>query len=177
LDTKKIPKPYITDWGTVADPTWDTAYRKYQEGIYQTHAKEIFESIKEHIFKQAKYQCYILSDAVNRHSKARSPAPTPAHVPNTAWFARQLVARKVGYIVQSPVSVNGVHNAPNDFSLIRTWIWYPPDALAFKPDKFLGYGTILKKSQVGEKIKAQGNFQSPNLSKTIVEEYLDSYIV
>lgn len=164
------------EWGYADTKAWDEAYWKFRDDLLAKRADELFEEIRAHIAKAGAYNCYLLTDAVNRHSKARTSAPTPAHTPNTAWFARQLVARKIGYIVQSPVSVNHIHRTKGDFSLIRTWIWYPPEAMAFKPDKLLGYGTILKKSQVQDKL-LKGNLFGTSVSKSLVEEYLDSYKV
>ena len=114
---------------------------------------------------------------VNQHSKYRNGDYSYCDIyhPSTAWFARQLIEHKNGYVVQSPISVNHVHASPTDFSLVRAWLWYPEGSLAFKPDKYLGTGAIAKKEEVVEKVNDMGNFKHRNMSKSLVEEYIDGY--
>lgn len=127
---------------------------------------ETFKDIARQI--QAKgFNMYILTDGVNKFYRGMRPQPV-----NTTSFANYLIQNKIGYVTASPLAVNCVHKVPNDFSLVQTWVWIPPDALAFKPQKYLGRGKIKTRDELVATLM-EGSFA--NKTKEQTEAAVDSW--
>lgn len=161
-------------WMFTPENDWRGALEQHLKQWEKDNEKALIRGWAAWMKTQGKYGMFILSDCVNRHSKWRRGVASPEKINSTSWIGRMLVKHKIGYVVQSPVCINETHTTRQDFSLIRAWVWLPDWSRSFKPDKFLGYGTIKTKSQVAENLAAQWNLTGTNLSKT-VEEALDSY--
>lgn len=162
-------------WGGYNDK-WLEPIAKFRKEWYKANQLELFKLLVEAIPQLKDYHCYIMTDGVNKHSKVRIKLEKYIWEPTTAWFCRMLVKHKVGYIVQSPLCVNAVHRSPTDFGWIRTWTWFPEGSWVYKPDKYLGYGTIMNKETLIENIQNTGNFKHNKVSKEVLErDYLESY--
>ena len=167
-------RDHYGQWSYTPDSDWRGALERYLVGWQKDNEKALIKGWAAWAKTQGKYGMFILSDCVNRHSKWRRGVASPEKINSTSWVGRMLVKHKVGYVVQSPVCINETHTTQQDFSLIRAWIWLPENSRSFKPDKFLGYGTIKTRSQVVENLAQQWNLTGTNLSNT-VEEAIDSY--
>lgn len=148
---KNVPEEYRDGWGmpiqVIATAAADHLVHLQEETL---KAPEDVGDLVDGIVKIAKnsgYHCLIITDGVNKHHK-KARGGTYKGAMCTADFAEILWQKKIGYIVQCPVSLNHVHNTVGDLSLVRVWVWYPPGALAFKIKKdLLGKGEIYRSAE------------------------------
>lgn len=145
-----LPDKYRNDWGTLRD-TVTQKVNKYVKSKTELLLKDDPDSDWTASFVQEAhkhgYHCYILTDCVNRASGYRGGVVRDPGVLRTSDVAERLFRAKVGYTIESPISLNHVHFTRDDISLIRVWIWYPPGAVVYKTGKFLGRGDIAKDSE------------------------------
>lgn len=143
--------------------SWDEFRRELHTEILnwiEKHGDEagatLAEAVEDLVAELAKQRdganCYILTDCCNRRSGFRGAVPAQIQ---TADLGEYLFRNKIGYTIESPVSLNHLHITENDISFAKVWIWYPPGAVVFKPNKFLGSGTILKTPEEAFEVAAK----------------------
>lgn len=175
-----IPKQFLPDYiaSDFGEATKDyhAMDKALKKAMYKATQNEFFEEVLSQARNTDKH-CIIMSDGINKHHKVRGVTGSHGDYnrPTTCWFARELIRRKVGYVVQSPIAISPLHVHQGDFGLTRVWIWFPEGAWAFKPDKFLGHGKIGTMDSAIKKLQNHGNFRDLKLSKDQAREYLESY--
>ncbi len=141
-----VAKKYKSDWGEVSAETRrivNEHVRKMNDGRPLEEMRVILDKFVAEA-KRHRYNCYIMTDAANRHTKYRMSTPN-AHY-TTADLGEALAEHKIGYVVRSPISISHAHKVKTDMSLTRVYIWYPERAPVFKQGKYLGAGAPIPAS-------------------------------
>lgn len=93
------------------------------------------------VAKASSIPIWFISDVINTDAPARGGTPNvhtgtldaatsvPLPIGRTQDFARYLIDKKIGYIVETPIVQNPLHRVMNNYSLNMAWLWIPPNHL------------------------------------------------
>lgn len=146
--------------------------RSFVETVHQ----QLYQFIASYIAKNLPYSVYFLSDTVTKYGLRKGYITSCANMWgfDTHQFVRWLIKNNHGIVFQCPTYVNYNHRSVENLSLIRPWLWTPPNLLADFAGGFAGFMTDEK--VVASSEESMLKLHSARLStepETFKKKYID----